>query len=77
MIYPATLLQRYRVMSEKPNRSWQDIATEAYREQNPERRRQLSEELELCLEERAKQISLQKLPESPKTRSLLTNPSST
>jgi hypothetical protein len=65
IINPATLPQRFTV-SDKPERSWQEIATEAYQERDPERRRMLSEELERCLEERAKRIPPQNAPESKK-----------
>ncbi len=53
-------------MSEKSERSWQEIAAEAYQERDPERRRRLSEELERCLEERAKRITPQNIPNSKK-----------
>jgi hypothetical protein len=43
-------------VSKELNRSWQEIAAEAYREQDPDRRRRLGEELERCLEERAKKL---------------------
>jgi hypothetical protein len=58
--------KRSRVVSEKPNRSWQEIAAEAYQERDPERRQQLSEELERCLDERAKKISQPTPPRSNK-----------
>ena len=53
-------------MYEKPNRSWQEIAAEAYQERDPERRQQLREELERCLDERAKKISQPTPPRSNK-----------
>ncbi len=52
--------------NEKPTRSWQEIAEEASREKDSKRLEQLSEELERALDERAKKLHPQSLPESKK-----------
>jgi hypothetical protein len=53
-------------VSEKQNRSWQEISADAYKGQDPMRRQLLSEELERCLEERVRKIASQNPPESKK-----------
>ena len=43
-------------------RSWQEIALEAWRERDPEKLRELTQELEAALDERDKKLKLQPVP---------------
>ena len=51
---------------ENPSRSWQEIAQEASHEKDSKRLQQLSQELEHALDERAKKLHLQTVPDSKK-----------
>ena len=62
MIPSPSLIGEIVSETNKPIRSWQEIAEEAFREQNPERLRKLSEELEMALDERAKKLAAAERP---------------
>ncbi len=48
--------------NQESGRPWQDIAQEAGRERDPEKRKMLVEELDRVLEERAQKLRAQNVP---------------
>jgi hypothetical protein len=52
--------------TEKPTRTWQEIAEEAFHEQDSTKLLKLSEELECALDERAKRLHPQSVPDAKK-----------